>query len=201
MSMTFRSLLVLAGTACLMILLFVAGGGQSALDPRIVQELVHWRAGQPEVTAAASLLTHVGSGPVLLASSLGAGAWLMLRAQRVDAAYLLLSVIGGRLLIELVKWATDRSRPSFEEHPVYVASQSFPSGHAGNSMMTFLALALFAVPAPHRSRAVILAVTLSLLIGATRPLLGVHWPTDVLAGWLLGAAWIWLWWQARIKRA
>ena len=82
----------------------------------------------------------------------------------------------------------DRSRPAFDLHPVATHSSSFPSGHAGNSMAVFLAIALIAVPRAHRRAAVIAALVATFLIGLTRPLLGVHWPSDVVAGWAVGAA-------------
>ena len=61
---------------------------------------------------------------------------------------------------------------------------------AGNSMLTFLAIALIAVPDRWRGRAVSLAIVASLAIGATRPYLGVHWPSDVIGGWAFGIAWV-----------
>jgi undecaprenyl-diphosphatase len=68
--------------------------------------------------------------------------------------------------------------------------QSFPSGHAANSMIVYLALALLAFDDPrHRRWAVAGALLLSFLIGLSRPMLGVHWPSDVVAGWAFGLLW------------
>ena len=67
---------------------------------------------------------------------------------------------------------------------------SFPSGHAANSMITFLALALILAPARYRAAAIAAATAASVLIGSTRPLLGVHWPSDVVGGWAFGIAWV-----------
>jgi undecaprenyl-diphosphatase len=98
------------------------------------------------------------------------------------------TVVGERLVIDGLKLLIDRTRPSFDLHPVVTHSSSFPSGHAGNSMAVFLSIALIAAPRAYRVRAVIAALLASLLVGSTRPFLGVHWPSDVIGGWSLGAA-------------
>jgi undecaprenyl-diphosphatase len=77
-----------------------------------------------------------------------------------------------------------------EDYPVTVSSMSFPSGHAANTMTSFLAFALILAAARHRRAAIAVAVGASVVVGLTRPLLGVHWPSDVLAGWLVGISWI-----------
>ncbi len=99
-------------------------------------------------------------------------------------------VIGGRIAIEVLKLAIDRPRPAFGPHPVEVHSLSFPSGHAGNSMITFLAIAMIAIPERWRGRAVAIALSSSIAVGLTRPFLGVHWPSDVIGGWVLGIGWV-----------
>ncbi len=73
---------------------------------------------------------------------------------------------------------------------VEVHYQSFPSGHAANSMIAYLAIAWLAFDDPvHRRWAVAAALLLSFLIGLSRPMLGVHWPSDVIAGWAFGLFW------------
>ena len=81
-----------------------------------------------------------------------------------------------------------RRRPADHEHLVEVQSLSFPSAHSANSMIVFLALVV--APARHRKLAVLLAVAGSMIIGISRPMLGVHWPSDVIGGWSFGAAWV-----------
>jgi undecaprenyl-diphosphatase len=98
------------------------------------------------------------------------------------------TVVGERVIVDGMKLLIDRTRPAFDLHPVVTHSSSFPSGHSGNSMAVFLAIALIAVPRPQRVPAVITAVLASILVGSTRPYLGVHWPSDVIGGWALGAA-------------
>ena len=107
-----------------------------------------------------------------------------------SAISLALIVLGGRIAVEALKLAIERPRPHFSPYPVEIASLSFPSGHAANSMITFLALALIVAPARYRAAAVAAATSASVLIGSTRPLLGVHWPSDVVGGWAFGIAWV-----------
>jgi undecaprenyl-diphosphatase len=195
-----RSTLFALAAFLLLIPLGLWGGPTQPLEVGAVRGMVAWRAVQPGLTDALALLTMFGNAIVLVPVALAAALALM-RSSRLDAAFLLLTVLSGRLVVELLKWSTDRDRPFLAEGPVDVFNQSFPSGHAANSMLTLLALALYAAPPEWRRPALAIGVLLSLLIGMTRPLLGVHWPSDVLAGWLQGAAWTWLWWRVRLSRA
>jgi undecaprenyl-diphosphatase len=195
--------LVLLGAA---IALFLAlewiGGITYPLDVAAIQASGPWRAAHPQATSAIILYTHLGSAIALLAMTALGALWLWRRRERMRAAALVAAVLGGRLGIEAIKLVVDRARPSLDTHPVVVHSQSFPSGHAGNSMITFLALAMFVAPPRWRVPAVAAALTASLAMGATRPLLGVHWPSDVLAGWVYGAAVVLLaWWWLRSRGA
>ena len=173
------------------------GGATFPLDVAAIRASGQLRAAHPQVAGAIIFYTHLGSAYALLTVTAASALWLWWHKQRARAAALLTAVLGGRIGIEVIKLLVDRARPSLEAHPVVVHSQSFPSAHAGNSMLTFLALALFVAPERWRRLAVAVAVTASLAMGATRPLLGVHWPSDVLAGWIYGAtaallAWWWL---------
>ena len=78
-------------------------------------------------------------------------------------------VLGGRLMVEILKQSIGRPRPDLELHAVTVHSLSFPSGHAANSMIAFVAIALFCAPERRREAAVTLAIAASLVVGATRP--------------------------------
>ncbi len=189
-----RLLLALVLLVCLLALGLLGGAGYP-LDEAVVRSFVIWRGSNPNGTSATILLTQLGGAPFLLAAAAAATGWLLLRRQRSRALALVATVTGGRLLIEILKIAVSRPRPAIDNHPVAVFSQSFPSGHAGNSMMTYGALALFLLPERWRAAGLAAAVVLSALIGATRPILGVHWPTDVLGGWTLGALWLLLCWS------
>lgn len=193
----FLPLLLIAVATVLILLLETFGGLTYPLDVAAIRASGPWRVANPGATGAIILYTHLGSAIALLTMTALGAWWLWRRRERARAAALLAAVLGGRLGIEALKLIVDRPRPSLDLHPVVVHSQSFPSGHAGNSMITFLALAVFVAPERWRVPAVVAAVAASLAMGATRPLLGVHWPSDVLAGWIYGAAvvllaWFWL---------
>lgn len=198
------SALFLIVAAALFWLLEWVGGATYPLDVAAIRGGLGWRAAHPKLTDVLILYTHLGSVYALLGMTAAASLWLWLKRERLRVAFLLTTIIGGRVGIELIKLFVDRPRPSFDAHPVVVHSQSFPSGHAGNSMLTFLSLALFVAPDRWRPLAVTVAVAASLLMGTTRPLLGVHWPSDVLAGWLYGATLsliAWTWFRQRSERS
>lgn len=191
-----RTLPLLLFVAALLVFLLLAliGGAEHALDVAVIRTFQDWRTAQPQATTAVIWLTHAGGAPFLLTVAGCGAAFLLWRRQKVRAWALVLTVLGGRLGLEAVKLLVDRPRPSFDAHPVTVFSQSFPSGHAGNSMVTYVALALFVAPERWRVPAVVAGFGLALAIGATRPMLGVHWPSDVVGGWLYGLAVVALGW-------
>jgi undecaprenyl-diphosphatase len=89
------------------------------------------------------------------------------------------------------KYEVARVRPALEPHLVVVKTQSFPSGHAASSMIFYLALAIALTAGTRWHRAAAGgAVVLSLLIGTSRVMLGVHWPSDVIGGWAFGMLWV-----------
>jgi undecaprenyl-diphosphatase len=120
--------------------------------------------------------------------------------QRAFAAMclVLISTLGGALLSSVLKFFFGRERPDATLHLVTVHSLSFPSGHAMLSAVVYLTLgALLAQVVPRRLDKmyfIIVALVLTLLIGLSRVYLGVHYPTDVLAGWSVGLAWALLCW-------
>jgi undecaprenyl-diphosphatase len=103
---------------------------------------------------------------------------------------------------ELLKGLYNRPRPDFAPLGTYVYAQSFPSGHSTASAALWLSLAMVAASlerrTPQKTFWFVIAGVVVLAVGASRVYLGVHWPTDVLAGWMLGACWAlagWLAWQ------
>lgn len=181
-----------AGLVLLLLLVAaaIAGGPEFSVDVGLIHSLDSFRRGLVGVTVTAATVTMLGGGFLLVPAALAGAAYLAWR-KRVAAAIALVAVtLGGRLVIEVAKLVIDRPRPVVGPYPVYVTSTSFPSGHAGNTMITYLALALFLAPRERRKRVLIVAFTGSLVVGSTRPLLGVHWPTDVIGGWAFGALWV-----------
>ena len=179
----------------LFVLLAIVGGSGNALDVSIVHTAIAQRLAHPGLTSAGVAISIGGGAPAIVGLTLLAFMFLAVRQHRRRAIALVGIILGGRLMVELIKAAVARPRPQFEAYPVPVHSLSFPSGHAANSMISFVAIALFCAPPRHRPAALTIAVTASLVIGSTRPLIGVHWPSDVLAGWIFGLVWTFAAWR------
>lgn len=158
--------------------------------------------GPPWLESVLRDLTALGGYTVIVLAAIFAFGYLGMIGHWSSAWLLVLSLAGGTIANNLLKFVFDRPRPDFVAHLIEVQSASFPSGHAMLSAIAYLSFgALLAGAQPHRRmKAYVLsvAVLLTLLIGASRIYLGVHWPSDVLAGWCLGAAWaIGFWLLAR----
>lgn len=147
---------------------------------------------------AAGDITALGGYPVLTLLSAMAMGYLLLAGRRGSAALVLVSVVGGTVITVFLKGLFERARPDLVPHLVEVQTLSFPSGHSTLSAVVYLTLGTLLASAHQgrRIKAYILAwaVSLALLVGMSRVYLGVHWPTDVLAGWSVGAAWALLCW-------
>ncbi|MGE0827975.1 MAG: phosphatase PAP2 family protein [Hyphomonadaceae bacterium] len=142
---------------------------------------------------AARDVTALGGTPLIF---LGAGAIslsFLANGHGRLAAFALITIAGAQVASELLKALIDRPRPDLVAHETAAYSASFPSGHSMIAAAAFftLAFALARESTRKRNRAFLYAIAaaLTFLIGASRVYLGVHWPTDVLAGWLAGIAW------------
>ncbi len=151
--------------------------------------------------------TALGSHGVLVTLVFAATVFLLLTHRRRQAMVLALAYGSGIVANHLLKLALARPRPDVVEHLTTVYTASFPSGHAMLSTIVSLTLAMVllrgqATPATQHL-AYGFAASLALLVGVSRVYLGVHWPTDVLAGWAFGLAWALLFWQldARLQRS
>ncbi|WP_207485590.1 phosphatase PAP2 family protein [Arenibaculum pallidiluteum] len=158
--------------------------------------------GPPWAERMAQDITSLGSFTVLGLVTLGVIGYLLV-ARRARAALLVLASIGGGMaLSSLTKLVFERPRPDLVSHLTAFQTASFPSGHAMLSAVTYLTLGalLTRIAAGRALKAYFLgaALTLSLLVGSSRVYLGVHWPTDVLAGWCLGAAWAMTCWAVAL---
>ncbi len=138
-------------------------------------------------------LTALGGFAVLLLVTLTALALLVLKGQPRSALVLAVAAAGGQALSSSVKALFDRPRPDLVPWGTDALTASFPSGHATMAAATWLTLAAMLARAEPRRRLKALYLALAALIvaavGVSRVYLGVHWPSDVLAGWALGAAW------------
>ena len=165
--------------------------------------LLFWRT-TPELTPAGPpLLVEMvrditALGGVLLRNLLALGAVLALLFLRLrrEAVLLAFTVAGGWLVNSLLKGAIGRDRPEIVPHLISAGGDSFPSGHSFNSAVVFIAMALaFATLSsrePVRLTIIGAAIAVSLAVAWSRVWLGVHFPTDVIAGWLGGAGWAFL---------
>ncbi|MFO1152397.1 MAG: phosphatase PAP2 family protein [Rhodospirillales bacterium] len=143
-------------------------------------------------------ITALGSNGVLALAVVTGCLFLFLSHRPRTAVLLLLASGGGLLLVGMLKELFERARPDLVPHAARVFTSSFPSSHAVMSAIVYLTLgALLARAQPDRRLKIffaLLAVTLTLLVGSSRVYLGVHWPTDVLAGWCIGTAWAAAFW-------
>jgi undecaprenyl-diphosphatase len=135
--------------------------------------------------------------------TVGAVAYLLMARKEATALLVIAAVVGGMMLSTALKLGFERPRPDLVPAGARVYTASFPSGHAMLSAVTYLTLgALLArVERRRRTKAFLLAtaVAVVLLVGVSRVYLGVHWPSDVLAGWCVGAAWAALCWFVALQ--
>lgn len=143
-------------------------------------------------------LTALGGYSVIVTIVILAVGYLAILRNWATVFLVLASLAGGTLLNNVLKGAFGRPRPELVAHLVAVETASLPSGHAMMSAVTYLTLgALLARVQPWWPLKMYImgaAVALTVLVGFSRVYLGVHWPTDVLAGWCIGTAWAMLCW-------
>jgi undecaprenyl-diphosphatase len=152
----------------------------SSLDPRWLQE-------------AARDITALGSSVVLGLIVLSTCGFLLVARRYREAIWVLVAPALGVVIISLLKLHFDRQRPDVIPHGIDVSGASFPSAHAMLSTIVYLTLASVLASSAVRSRlklyVLCIAVLLSVLVGLSRIYLGVHWPSDVMAGWAAGTGW------------
>lgn len=163
--------------------------GTGALDRSIYEAL--YAGHRPALVTVARAFTALGDPTVLVGVGFAVALWFWWRGRlRLGAAVLLVTLV-GRGLAEVQKYEVARVRPALEPHLVLVKTSSFPSGHATSSMIVCLTLALaFTRGTRWTGPAIAVALLLSLLIGLSRVMLGVHWPSDVVGGWAFGMLWV-----------
>lgn len=172
-------------------------GGAGTLDEYLLAQL--YAAHRPLLRDLALIVTSFGNGRVVILISLIVAGWFLFRRRIRSAVLLLVITLTGRILVELQKIGINRLRPDDLEHLVPVKSLSYPSGHAANSMILFLGIAMIAARHEHRRWVIAAALAGTFLVGISRPMLGVHYPSDVVGGWAFGALWVqaMLWFAGR----
>jgi len=154
--------------------------------------------GPPWLEEAVRDITGLGSMVVLVLVTAATIFYLLLVGKWRESLMMLIAVGGGQILSSLLKLGIDRPRPDLVPHLVEVQTLSFPSGHAMMAAVTYLTLgSMLAGIVPGRAIKIYVlgvAVLITLMVGVSRIYLGVHWPSDVLAGWCAGFAWAMLCW-------
>ena len=180
----------------------VMEGGTRKLDRTLLLALRHpgdlQPLGSPAIQDAARDITALGSITVLGLLTTGVSLFLALSGKQRMALFVCGSIGSGALVSSLLKGLFERPRPDIVPHAAYVSTSSFPSGHSMLSALTYLALGALLARSQERKLLkayfILGAVLLTVLVGISRVYLGVHWPTDVLAGWTAGGAWALLCW-------
>jgi undecaprenyl-diphosphatase len=198
----FQSLLV-GLVAALLLVAFVSLGGEvlegdtSVFDGYILRHVQLWRTGHPGFVSAMRDLSGLGSTVVLTVVVLLSVGYLLLVSARTTALLVAASAISATALVSVFKSVFSRVRPDAAFAELVAPGLSFPSGHATMSAAIFLTMG--ALLASTRSRGqervyiLFAAAVLTVLVGLSRVGLGVHWATDVLAGWAFGSAWAMVW--------
>jgi undecaprenyl-diphosphatase len=182
----------------------VIDGGTRAIDQKILLSLRRpgdlAPLGPLAVQEGARDITALGSVTILGLLTLSVSLYMALDGKRHMALFMLGSVGSGLIAGMILKDVFQRPRPHLVPYAAGVTGTSFPSGHSMMSALTFLALGALLARSQERRRLkaffLLTAVLLTFLVGVTRVYLGVHWPSDVLAGWTAGAVWALLCWLA-----
>ena len=172
----------------------ILSGSTQPADNMMIVMLRDWGNATPSwLTQAFLIATRIGDYPMRVAATLVAAVLLLLRGERRSAVVLLTAIVLLSGTIDnVLKPVFARPRPELVPWLTPATGYSLPSGHALGGAMTFLLIALLFAPLMHsrmtRGCLWTAALLLVLLIGVSRPWLGVHWPSDVVAGWMIGGA-------------
>jgi undecaprenyl-diphosphatase len=170
----------------------VSGGATQALDESALRWFEARRS--PALDEIMIEITTLGNGVVLIMLVFTASVFLWLTSHRWSVYLLIAGMIGGKLLNTFLKTSFDRTRPGVVEWLYDATSPSFPSGHAMGAFITYGTVAYLVgrigPTARLRHATWFIATLIILAVGISRIYLGVHYPSDVLAGFLAGLAWL-----------
>jgi undecaprenyl-diphosphatase len=197
--------------ACLLLFVFISLAGEvlegdtKALDTRILVALRNTTdpshpIGPAWLEYAMLDITALGGPTVLALVVLAVVGFLLLQTMYRNALVVLATSMSGALVSMVLKHAFMRPRPTIVPHLREVLSTSFPSGHAMQSAILYLTLGTMLMRLADRRVTKVyclaVAVVLTFLVGVSRVFLGVHYPTDVVGGWIIGFMWASLCWLA-----
>ncbi len=152
---------ILLSAGVIIVITGAIGGAEFAPDQALIHRLMAFGHQMSWVEPFAVALAYLGGALLLIPIAIGSAVFLGWKKRWQDLTMFLAITMGGRILIEIIKLLVARQRPHFEPYAVQVSSLSFPSGHAGNTMLTYLAVATIIVaqrwrrpPSPSRSQRV-----------------------------------------------
>jgi undecaprenyl-diphosphatase len=160
----------------------------------------HNAIGTPRFEEFVRDISALGSQGVLFLGVFAASGFLVLRRQYHAAILLIVAAVGAYFVAAGLKGVFDRPRPSLvTPFSFHTGTRSFPSGHSVMSAAVYLTLGALlsrlVTPMVHKIYFIAMAAVLAFLVGASRIYLGMHHPTDVVAGWIIGSYWAGLCWE------
>jgi membrane-associated phospholipid phosphatase len=182
---------VLALVAATAVATAFVGAGPALADRAVLGEAIQLRSGP--VTWIVVAITYAGSTVAMGVLAALVALWLLRNSRTTDAVYVMAVAAGAALLFNALKRILDRPRPPVVDQLIGVTNESLPSGHATMSAAVIGSLVVLAWPgrrAAGRVAILAAAVLWVVAVGLTRIYLGVHWFSDVVAGWLVGGAWL-----------
>jgi undecaprenyl-diphosphatase len=185
------AVLGLAVAAAIALATSFVGVGPAAVDEMLLGEAVDVRSGT--LTTLAVLVTNTGSTAAMGVVAALAALVLLRRSRPYDALFVIATAAGASLLFTALKRLLDRARPPLDGRLVEVSNESLPSGHATMAMAVLGSLVVLLWAGRSTATRVAMVVVAALWVGAvglSRIYLGVHWFSDVVAGWLVGGAWL-----------
>ncbi|MEU8230534.1 phosphatase PAP2 family protein [Actinoplanes sp. NPDC048967] len=194
MRLTTASALALLGLVPFALIAALVAGGWPPLhdlDRAVTDSLHTWALGHPHWTEANKWWTNIFAPMPLRAAALILVIWLLRRRAKRLALWAVTAMAVGGVLGALLKLLVGRHRPDLLDPVARATGYSFPSGHALNAALTAGVFVLVLLPVARGAKRWVLwgsAIAVTVLTGLSRIVLGVHWTSDVVAGWLLGIA-------------